>query len=46
MTEWQKKLLNEMNPIIFIYATHFSVRESGIIRKLGAHVVLGVNKDA
>ncbi len=43
--EWQKRPLNEVYPIIFIEAVHFSVRESGIIKKLAAYIVLGVNKD-
>ena len=43
--EWQKRPLNEVYPIIFIDAVHFSVRESGIIKKLAAYIVLGVNKD-
>ena len=43
--EWQKRPLNEVYPIIFIDAVHFSVRESGIIKKLAAYVVLGINKD-
>ena len=43
--EWQKRPLNEVYPIIFIDAVHFSVRESGIIKKLAAYIVLGINKD-
>ena len=31
--------------MIFIDAIHYSVREDGIIRKLAAYVVLGINSD-
>lgn len=44
--DWQKSPLSSVYPIIFIDAIHFSVREDGIIRKLAAYVVLGINEDA
>ena len=31
--------------IVFIDAVHFSVRDDGVIRKLAAYVVLGINED-
>ena len=43
--DWQKRPLSSVYPIIFIDAIHFSVREDGIIRKLAAYVVLGINED-
>lgn len=43
--EWQNRPLSEFYPIVFIDAIHFSVRDDGIIRKLAAYVVLGINGD-
>lgn len=43
--EWQNRPLSTVYPIIFIDAVHFSVRDNGIIKKLAAYVILGVNKD-
>lgn len=43
--EWQNRPLSAVYPIVFIDAIHFSVRDDGIIRKLAAYVVLGINED-
>jgi len=43
--EWQQRPLAEMYPIVFIDAVHYSVRTDGIVSKLAAYVVLGVNLD-
>ena len=43
--DWQKRPLDEVYPIVFIDAVHFSVRDNGQIRKLAAYVVLGINED-
>lgn len=43
--EWQNRPLSSVYPIVFIDAVHFSVRDDGIIRKLAAYVVLGINED-
>ena len=43
--EWQKRPLNEVYPVIYIDAIHYSVRDNGIIRKLAAYVILGINCD-
>lgn len=43
--EWQNRPLSDVYPIVFIDAIHFSVRDDGIIRKLVAYVVLGINED-
>jgi len=43
--EWQNRPLSEVYPIVFIDAVHFSVRDDGIIRKLAAYVVPGINGD-
>ena len=42
--EWQNRPLSAIYPIVFIDAVHFSVREDGIIRKLAAYIVLGINE--
>ena len=43
--EWQTRPLNEVYPVIYIDAIHYSVRDNGIIRKLAAYVILGINCD-
>ena len=43
--EWQNRPLSPVYPIVFIDAVHFSVRDDGVIRKLAAYVVLGINED-
>ena len=43
--EWQNRPLDEVYPILFIDAIHYSVREDGIIRKLAAYVILGIRID-
>lgn len=43
--EWQSRPLDDIYPIVFIDAVHFSVRREKIVQKLAAYVVLGVNLD-
>ena len=43
--EWQNRPLSAVYSIVFIDAVHFSVRDDGVIRKLAAYVVLGINED-
>ena len=43
IVEWQKRPLNEVYPVIYIDAIHYSVRDSNVIRKLAAYVILGIN---
>lgn len=43
--EWQNRPLSAVYPIVFIDAVHFSVRDDGVIRKLAAYVVLGINEE-
>ena len=43
--EWQNRPLSAVYPVVFIDAVHFSVRDGGVIRKLAAYVVLGINED-
>ena len=43
--DWQNRPLDEIYPILFIDAIHYSVRDNGIIRKLAAYVILGINTD-
>ena len=45
LLQWQKRPLNEVYPVIYIDAIHYSVRDNGIIRKLAAYVILGINCD-
>ncbi len=41
--EWQKRPLNDIYPVVFIDAIHYSVRDNNIIRKMAAYVILGIN---
>lgn len=41
--EWQNRPLDKIYPIIYIDAIHYSVRDNGLIRKLAAYVILGIN---
>ena len=41
--EWQNRPLEEVYPIVFIDAVHFSVRDNGQIKKLAAYVILAVS---
>lgn len=40
--DWQRRPLDDIYPIVFIDAVHFSVREENIIKKLAAYVILGI----
>ena len=40
--DWQNRPLDEVYPILYIDAIHYSVRDEGIIRKLAAYVILGI----
>ena len=42
---WQQRPLDDIYPIVFIDAVHFSVREDKQVKKLAAYVVLGINED-
>lgn len=41
--EWQKRPLDEVYPIVFIDAIHFSVKNNGVVLKKAVYVVLAVN---
>ena len=41
--DWQSRPLNDIYPIVYIDAIHYSVRDEGVIRKLAAYVILGIN---
>ena len=41
--DWQNRPLDEIYPILYIDAIHYSVRDNGIIRKLAAYVILRIN---
>ena len=43
--EWKNRPLLPVYPIGFIDAVHFSVRDDGVIRKLAAYAILGINED-
>jgi len=43
--DWQNRPLDEVYPILYIDAIHYSVRDNGIIRKLAAYVILGINTE-
>lgn len=43
--DWQNRPLDAVYPILYIDAIHYSVRDNGVIRKLAAYVVLGINSD-
>ena len=43
--DWQKRPLDEIYPILYIDAIHYSVRDNGVIRKLAAYVILGINTE-
>ena len=43
--DWQNRPLDEVYPILFIDAIHYSVRDNGVIRKLAAYVILGINTE-
>ena len=40
--DWQNRPLDEVYPILFIDAIHYSVRDEGVIKKLAAYVILGI----
>ena len=42
---WHNRPLNEIYPILYIDAIHYSVRDNGIIKKLVAYVILGINTE-
>ena len=41
--DWQNRPLDEIYPILYIDAIHYSVRDNGIIKKLAAYVILGIS---
>lgn len=43
--DWHKRPLSEVYPVLYIDAIHYSVRDNGVIRKLAAYVILGINVD-
>ena len=40
--EWQNRPLDDIYPVLFIDAIHYSVRQENIIRKVAAYVILGI----
>ena len=43
--EWQERPLDEVYPIVFVDAVHFSVREERTVVKKAAYIVLGVTSE-
>ena len=43
--EWQQRPLSAVNPIVFIDAIHFSVRDEHIVKKIAAYIILGINDE-
>ena len=43
--EWKTRILDEVYPVIYIDAVHFSVKENGIVTKKAVYVVLGINSN-
>ena len=43
--DWQNRLLDAVYPILYIDAIHYAVWDNGIIRKLAAYVILGINME-
>ena len=43
--DWQNRPLDDIYPIVYIDAIHYSVRDNGVIRKLAAYVILGINTE-
>ncbi len=40
--DWQRRPLDEIYPVVFIDAVHFSVREDNVIKKRAAYVMLAI----
>ena len=43
--DWQNRPLDNVYPILYIDAIHYSVRDNGVIRKFAAYVILGINTE-
>ena len=43
--EWQNRPLDDVYPVIYIDAIHYSVRDNGVIVKKAAYVILGLTRD-
>lgn len=42
--EWQNRPLDELYPVIYIDAIHFSVKDEGAVVKKAAYIVLGISE--
>lgn len=42
--DWQNRPLSEVNPVLYIDAIHYSVRDNGVIHKPAAYVILGIKQ--
>lgn len=45
ITDWQTRPLEDVYPIVFMDAVHFSVREDNRVKKLAAYVILAINME-
>ena len=41
--DWQNRPLDEIYPVVYIDAINYTVRDNGIILKMAAYVILGIN---
>ena len=41
--EWQNSILDDVYPVMYIDAIHYSVRDNGVIVKKAAYVILGLS---
>ncbi|MCQ2598701.1 MAG: IS256 family transposase [Treponema sp.] len=41
--DWQNRPLDEIYPVVYIDAIHYSVRDNGVIVKKAAYVILGIS---
>jgi len=42
---WQNQQLDEIYPIVYLYAIQFKVRDSGHVRNKAVYLAIGVNMD-
>ena len=45
ITDWQTRPLDDVYPIVFMDAVHFSVREDNRVKKLAAYVILAITME-
>lgn len=43
--DWKNRPLDSIYPVVYIDAVHFSVKDSGIVKKRAAYVILGITTE-